>query len=180
MAYTTTFQIGPMGGNYTISRDSVGYVWDFPLISGPVIPASGVVIQSSGLYFTNINRTSNQRQARVDKENVGIVAGPFVTLGDGSYGYLYLDCTLNPSYYSGISSIALRIRGNGTGGADGTCFSIRSDCYITLTVVWEYETSVWDRDGAVWRKSINWCRDGAVWRKSIQWQMDNGVWRRGI
>ena len=135
---TSVFQYGPMGGNYAIYRDSVGEVWNFPLVSGDVIPVSGIEVTDASFYFSNINHTSSQRQARIDLENVGTLGGPFVTLGDGSYGPLAEPCVLTPSMYSGVSSMLIRIRGNGTGGSTGTCFSIRSDCIMTLTVTWKY------------------------------------------
>jgi len=172
---TTVFQVSGIGGNYTISRDSVGYVWTFPIVSGSVIPTSGVAVTSASFNFTNITTLSSVRQARIDKENVGMVAGPFAVSSGLDSSPFTVGCTTDISYYAGISSIQLRVRGNGTGGTTGSCFSIRSACVMTLTVNWDYTTSSWVNVGGTWRKAIPWINIGGAWYKAIMWENIGGT-----
>ncbi len=176
---TTQFQVSGIGGNFGIARDGTGYVWTFNLVSGSVIPSSGVKVTSASFTFSNITTTDTQRQARIDKENIGMIAGPFAALSGLDSAPMTVNCITDVSYYSGINSIQLRVRGNGTGGNTGQCFSIRAACVMTLTVNWEYETSEWVNVGGVWKKGLAWVNVGGVWKRGYMWANDGGVWKKG-
>ena len=168
--------------NYTISRDSSGYVFTLPLVRGS-IPADGIEILAAKMRFTQAYHYNATRNALLqDNANATDICDPFTTTGhSASTNYteeLEVTCYLEPLLYAGKTSFNLRVKGDGNG--TGTVMSIRTDCILRLVLDWQYTGSAQVNVSGVYKTGMPQVNVSGVHKDATAQVNVSGVYKDGL